>query len=234
MRLLITICISLVLCASIALAEEVKKTGESKPETGRIAVIQTTKGTIKIALYEKDAPITTANFIGLADSYFYDGLTFHRVVPNFVIQGGDPKGDGTGGSKNRIKLEVSPKLKHDAAGVVAMARTSDPNSATSQFYITLAATPFLDGNYAVFGRVIEGLDVISKIEKGDKMETIRIYQPEQIAPPQNSQPVDGKDNKAADNPNDNKKPGATDDKKDNQDTKSNGTTTEQQGNAAKD
>lgn len=216
MKLLLIICLLLLVSASIVLAEDVKRTEESRPETGRIAVIETTKGTIKFALYEKDAPITSANFVELANSHFYDGLTFHRVVPNFVIQGGDPKGDGTGGSKNKIKLEVSPKLKHDAAGVVAMARTSDPNSATSQFYITLAPTPFLDGSYAVFGRVFEGLDVISKIQKGDKMTSVRILQPEQIAQPQKHKPADDQDNKSIDDPKEGGDPASDKDNKDNQ------------------
>lgn len=155
-------------CATLASA------GSAKPQTGRVAVIVTNKGTIKIALYEKDAPITTKNFISLVNRHFYDGLTFHRVEPGFVIQGGDPNGDGSGGSDKTIKLEVSPKLKHDAAGVVAMARTSDPNSASCQFYITLAPASFLDMNYAVFGRVIEGLDVVHKIKIGDVMKTVRM------------------------------------------------------------
>lgn len=140
----------------------------------RIAVIETNKGTIKFRLYENDAPNTTGNFITLAGKKFYDGLMFHRVVPEFVIQGGDPKGTGTGSSDKTIKLEVTPKLKHDAAGVVAMARSSDPDSASCQFYITLAPTPFLDMKYAVFGRVTEGLDVVKKIEVGDTMKTVRI------------------------------------------------------------
>jgi len=146
----------------------------AKPETGRWAVIETNKGTIKFALYEKDAPITTKNFISLAEKKFYDGLTFHRVVPDFVIQGGDPRGDGSGGSEKTIKLEVSPKLKHDAAGVVAMARRNEPDTASCQFYITLKAVPFLDMGYAVFGRVVQGLDVVKKIEVGDKMKSVRI------------------------------------------------------------
>jgi peptidyl-prolyl cis-trans isomerase B (cyclophilin B) len=144
------------------------------PKTGRWVVIETNKGTIKFALYEEDAPNTTKNFIELAEKKFYDGLKWHRVVPDFVIQGGDPLGTGMGGSDKKIKLEVSPKLKHDAAGVVAMARSSDPDSASCQFYITLAAASFLDMNYAVFGRVTEGLDVVKKIEVGDVMKTVRI------------------------------------------------------------
>ena len=140
----------------------------------RNAVIETEKGTIKFVLYEKDAPITTANFIELAERGFYDGLTFHRVEPNFVIQGGDPNGNGTGGSDKKIKLEVSPTLKHGDAGAVAMARSQSPDSASSQFYITLGPAAFLDGNYAVFGRVVTGLDVVQKIRRGDKMTSVRI------------------------------------------------------------
>ena len=130
----------------------------------RMAVIETAKGIIKFTLNEDLAPITTANFIGLAQSKFYDGLKFHRVEPNFVIQGGCPYGTGTGGSGKNIPLEVTPNLKHGEAGAVAMARSSDPNSASSQFYITLAPAPFLDMQYAVFGRVTDGMGVVTKIE----------------------------------------------------------------------
>lgn len=140
----------------------------------RTAIIETNKGTIKFELNEDLAPITTANFINLAESNFYDGLTFHRVEPGFVIQGGCPRGNGTGGSDKKISLEVTPNLKHGEAGAVAMARSSDPNSASSQFYITLAPTPFLDMNYAVFGRVTEGLDVVKQIRVGDTMTTVKI------------------------------------------------------------
>lgn len=140
----------------------------------RTAIIETNKGTIKFELNEDLAPITTANFIGLAESKFYDGLTFHRVEPGFVIQGGCPRGNGTGGSDKKIPLEVTPNLKHGEPGAVAMARSSDPNSASSQFYITLAPTPFLDMNYAVFGRVTEGLDVVKQIRVGDTMTSVQI------------------------------------------------------------
>jgi peptidyl-prolyl cis-trans isomerase B (cyclophilin B) len=140
----------------------------------RTAVIETNKGTIKFTLHEELAPITTANFVELAEGGFYDGLTFHRVEPNFVIQGGDPNGNGTGGSSKRIKLEVSPNLKHGDAGAVAMARSQHPDSASSQFYITLGPAPFLDMNYAVFGRVTEGLDVVRQIRVGDRMNSVQI------------------------------------------------------------
>jgi len=151
--------------------KKLKKTGA---KMDRVAVIETNKGTIKFRLYEKDAPITTKNFIDLANRKFYDGLTFHRVEPGFVIQGGDPAKSGRADTPKTIKLEVSQKLKHDAAGVVAMARTPDPDSATCQFYITLAPAPSLDMGYAVFGRVTQGLDVVKKIQVGDKMKTVRI------------------------------------------------------------
>lgn len=140
----------------------------------RIAVLDTTKGIIKFELYEDKAPITAQNFIGLAESGFYNGLAFHRYAKGFVIQGGDPLGNGMGGSSKTIPLEVTPELKHDAAGVVAMARSSDPDSASSQFYITLAAAAFLDMNYAVFGRVTEGLDNALELREGDRMTAVSI------------------------------------------------------------
>ncbi|MDX2029314.1 MAG: peptidylprolyl isomerase [Blastocatellia bacterium] len=142
----------------------------------RIAIIETAKGTIKFELNEDLAPITTGNFIDLAGKNFYDGLSFHRVEPGFVIQGGCPQGTGMGGSGKNIPLEVTPNLKHGEAGAVAMARSSAPNSASSQFYITLGPTPFLDGNYAVFGRVTEGLDVVKSIRKGDVMDRVYIQE----------------------------------------------------------
>jgi peptidyl-prolyl cis-trans isomerase B (cyclophilin B) len=139
----------------------------------RTAIIETSKGQIKVILNEDLAPITTANFIELAERKFYDGLKFHRVEKGFVIQGGCPYGSGTGGSGKTIPLEVNPNLKHGDAGALAMARSTDPNSASSQFYITLAPTDFLDGNYAVFGRVVEGMDVVRQIQVGDVMN--RVY-----------------------------------------------------------
>jgi cyclophilin family peptidyl-prolyl cis-trans isomerase len=128
----------------------------------RVAVLETSKGRIKFELYEDKAPITTANFIKLAESGFYDGLIFHRVVDNFVIQTGDPKGNGMGGSSETIKLEINKDLTH-TDGAVGMARSSNPNSASSQFYICDGAQHGLDGSYAVFGQVIEGMDVVRAI-----------------------------------------------------------------------
>ena len=112
--------------------------------------------------------MTTKNFIDLVNSGFYNGLTFHRYEPGFVIQGGDPKGDGTGGSEKTIPLEINENLKH-VQGALAMARSNDPNSASSQFYITLNEAHFLDGNYAVFGKVISGMVVVDNLRTGDKI-----------------------------------------------------------------
>lgn len=142
----------------------------------RTAVIETSKGRIKLVLYEDLAPTTAGNFVELAEKKFYDGLKFHRVEPGFVIQGGCPYGTGTGGSGKNIPLEVSPNLKHGEAGAVAMARSSDPNSASSQFYITLGPAGFLDGNYAVFGRVTDGLDVVKNIKVGDTITSVSVLE----------------------------------------------------------
>lgn len=140
----------------------------------RTATIETSKGTITFELSEDLAPVTTANFVGLAESKFYDGLNFHRVEPGFVIQGGCPSGTGTGSSSTKIPLEVTPNLKHDRAGTVAMARSQDRDSASCQFYITLAPASFLDMNYAVFGYVTSGQDVVDSIRVGDTISSVTI------------------------------------------------------------
>jgi peptidylprolyl isomerase/peptidyl-prolyl cis-trans isomerase B (cyclophilin B) len=137
-----------------------------------VVTMKTTKGTIKFTLLPQYAPLTVENFIKLAKKKFYDGLTFHRVVPGFVIQGGDPAGNGSGGPGWTIKGEFSER-KH-LLGTVAMARTPDPNSAGSQFYICLGALPSLDGQYATFGQVFDGLDVVQKIVVGDKMLKVTV------------------------------------------------------------
>jgi len=140
----------------------------------RTATLETTKGVIKFELYEDLAPVTAQNFIELAEKGFYNGLKFHRYVAGFVIQGGDPVGNGSGGSGRTIPLEVTPQLRHDAAGVVAMARSQNPNSASSQFYITLAPASFLDNQYAVFGRVTSGLEHALALREGDKMTRVTV------------------------------------------------------------
>jgi cyclophilin family peptidyl-prolyl cis-trans isomerase len=147
----------------------------------RKATIETSKGKITIELDEENAPATARNFIDLVERGFYDGLSFHRYEPGFVIQGGCPKGNGTGGfmdpqtgRERTIKLEVTPKLKHGDAGAVAMARSQNPDSASCQFYITLGPAAFLDMNYAVFGRVTDGMDAVQKIRAGEKMSSVKM------------------------------------------------------------
>lgn len=140
----------------------------------RYVLMETSKGPIKFELFEDLAPVTSTNFASLVEKGFYNGLTFHRYEPGFVVQGGDPLGNGTGGSGKTIPLEVTPALKHDAAGVVAMARSSDPNSASCQFYFTLAPAAFLDTKYAVFGKVTEGLDNMMALRRGDAIKSATI------------------------------------------------------------
>lgn len=131
-----------------------------------IAVFETNHGTFEIELFEDKAPITVKNFIDLAEKGFYDGLIFHRVIDGFMIQGGDPNGMGTGGPGYTIPDEFHKDLKHDSEGVLSMANAG-PNTGGSQFFITLAATPWLDGHHSVFGKVVKGMDVVREIGKVD-------------------------------------------------------------------
>ncbi len=126
------------------------------------ATLRTTVGDIRIELFRDKAPKTAENFITLVRKGFYNGLTFHRVIPGFMIQGGCPTGDGTGGPGYEIKDEFEPTLRHDGPGVLSMANAG-PNTGGSQFFITLAPTKWLDGKHAVFGRVRGGMDVVEKI-----------------------------------------------------------------------
>ncbi|MGD9494829.1 MAG: peptidylprolyl isomerase [Armatimonadota bacterium] len=140
-----------------------------------VVTIRTAKGDMVAELYDEQMPITAGNFLLLVEDGFYDGLTFHRVEPGFVIQGGDPKGDGTGGPGFTIPLETDPDIIHDR-GVLSMARTSDPDSAGCQFFVCLAreTCKSLDGEYAAFGRVIEGVEVADQIAIGDKISKITV------------------------------------------------------------
>ncbi len=140
-------------------------------ERTKMLVIETEYGIIEAELFPKDAPKTVARIETLASSGFYNGLTFHRVVPNFVVQGGDPSGNGTGGSGVKLKAEFNSRPHVE--GTLAMARAQDPDSADSQFYISLGRHPHLDNNYTVFGQVIKGMDVVKRIKKGDKM--LKVY-----------------------------------------------------------
>lgn len=135
------------------------------------ATIVTDKGTMEVELNEQAAPTTVANFVNLAQRGFYDGLTFHRVERNFVIQGGDPLGNGTGGPGYRFTGEAI--LKHTRPGTLSMAN-SGIGTDGSQFFITLVATPHLDGKHSVFGRVVNGLDTVYKIARGDVIRSITI------------------------------------------------------------
>ncbi|MBP5620525.1 MAG: peptidylprolyl isomerase [Thermoguttaceae bacterium] len=134
----------------------------------KIATIETTRGTIKLELFADKVPNTVANFEKLANSKFYDGLTFHRVIENFMIQGGCPRGDGTGGPGYTFADEFHPDLRHDGPGVLSMANAG-PNTNGSQFFITHVACPWLDGRHSVFGKVLEGQDVVDSVQQGDKM-----------------------------------------------------------------
>lgn len=168
-------------------------TPEYQPNGNEVAVIKTSKGDIRVELAGNDAPIHVGNFVELAKKGFYDDLKFHRYVPGFVIQGGCPNtrmldseqvkeaegnpyaGLGTGGPGYCIREEytTNPNNKH-LDGTLAMARSRDPNSAGSQFYLCLGAQPFLDSGYTVFGQTVEGLDVVGSLRVGDVIETIVI------------------------------------------------------------
>jgi len=148
------------------------------------AIFHTQQGPIKVKLYADEAPITVNNFVFLARQGFYDGTTFHRVIKNFMVQGGDPTGTGTGGPGYKIKDEFHPKRRHDRAGILSMANAG-PNTGGSQFFITHGPTPHLDNRHSVFGEVVEGLDNLMKVrerdpqrsrEPGDRLERVEIVE----------------------------------------------------------
>lgn len=143
-----------------------------------VAVIVTNRGAIRLELFTADAPMTVANFKNLADAGFYNGIMFHRVIPDFMVQTGDPEGSGRGGPGYKFKDEASAlKLKHEGPGTLSMANAG-PNTNGSQFFITHVATPWLDGKHAVFGKVLEGQDVVDAIRKGDVMESVSVEEVE--------------------------------------------------------
>ena len=171
--------------APAAAPKQEKKMEFSEPKASQVeagkkysAIIKTDKGDIKVDLFADTSPIGVTNFIQLSKGGFYDGLTFHRVVPNFVIQGGDPQGNGTGGPGYTTVAEIG---KPHIQGALAWARTGDEvnperRSSGSQFYITLKPTPFLDGAYSVFGQTTTGMEVVEKIAMGDKIQSIEIIE----------------------------------------------------------
>ena len=139
----------------------------------KLATMYTSNCESQLVLYGDKCPKTVANFEKLAGDGFYDGLTFHRVIPDFMIQGGCPKGNGTGGPGYQFEDEFHPDLRHDGPGVLSMAN-SGPNTNGSQFFITHVKTDWLDGKHTVFGRVLEGQDVVDAIQMGDKINKITI------------------------------------------------------------
>jgi peptidyl-prolyl cis-trans isomerase B (cyclophilin B) len=139
----------------------------------KTATIDTSRGTIKLKLHADKVPKTVENFEKLAKQGFYNGLKFHRVIENFMIQTGCPQGSGTGGPGYKFADEFDPSLKHSGPGVLSMAN-SGPNTNGSQFFITHVATPWLDGKHSVFGQVIEGQDVVNAIKQGDVMKSVTV------------------------------------------------------------
>ncbi len=139
------------------------------------AIMETDKGTIRLRLFAHQAPVTVANFVNLARRGFYDGLNFHRVIPDFMIQGGCPQGSGMGGPGYRFEDECSPELKHDAPGRLSMANAG-PGTNGSQFFITHVSTPWLDGKHTVFGEVVDDEDqaVVNAIAQGDRIVRVTI------------------------------------------------------------
>ena len=170
-----------------ATAEEAPPMGKSVPTPVPAApsyeqvsdidiVLVTSKGRIEATLTARKTPMTVANFLNLAQRGYYDGLTFHRVIPDFMIQGGDPEGTGRGGPGYQFPDEIHPRLSHSGAGIFSMAN-SGPGTNGSQFFITHTSTPWLNGRHTVFGRVTKGQDVVDAIRQGDTIKQIQILEP---------------------------------------------------------
>lgn len=170
------ICVlSLLWAAAAPAAGKGEETDAVKKASRLTATIHTSKGDIRCVLFPDKAPLAVLNFVNLSKRGFYDGLTFHRVIPHFMIQGGDPAGNGTGGPMYRFKDKFSPDLKHDGPGVLSMANAG-PGTNGSQFFITHVATPWLDNRHTIFGRVVGDEDqaVVNAIAAGDTIKSITI------------------------------------------------------------
>lgn len=175
-------CIFALLLLTFTAGESISGDNPQLPD-GLYAKFITSKGDILIKLEFEKTPLTVMNFVGLAEGTkdsnrgkgfrFYDGLTFHRVIPNFMVQGGDPAGNGSGGPGYKFPNEIDPTLMHDAPGVLSMANAG-PGTNGSQFFITHVKTPWLDGKHTVFGHVVEGQDVVNAIRQGDTIKNINI------------------------------------------------------------
>ncbi len=144
----------------------------SSNATPLLATFETDRGPIKVELYPDKAPLTVANFVNLARRGFYDGLNFHRVIPDFMVQGGCPQGTGTGGPGYKFEDEADNGVRHER-GVLSMANAG-PNTNGSQFFITHVATSWLDGKHTVFGKVVDGLDVVDAVKQGDAINSVKI------------------------------------------------------------
>lgn len=173
LRLLNLIIIITLLSTTINYSQ--KKEPKKMTDSITVAIINTNMGTIELELFAKETPKTVENFVGLANKGYYNGVIFHRVIDNFMIQGGDPTGTGRGGESlwgKRFNDEIVPFLKHSGPGILSMANAG-PNTNGSQFFITLVATPWLDGKHTVFGKVINGMDVVNAIGKVPKNQMDR-------------------------------------------------------------
>ena len=175
---------ALLLVAVLAMGATIvgKTFAEDKPLSDINVVIKTSKGNIEAVVYASKAPVTSANFLNLAKRGYYDGLSFHRVISDFMIQGGDPTGTGSGGPGYKFEDETDRSLLHDSPGILSMANADRGKRAYSnsgktngsQFFITHGPTPHLDGMHTVFGKVTKGQDIVNAIKQGDKIETIEV------------------------------------------------------------
>jgi len=181
MSFLFAVCVSLLMFSCAPERTAARSPDDAALGDGLFARITTTRGDIVVRLEQERTPLTVGNFVALAEGTmtdagnrpFFNGLTFHRVIDNFMIQGGCPLGTGTGGPGYRFPDEIDPELRHDGPGVLSMAN-SGPNTNGSQFFITHTATPWLDGGHTVFGRVVHGQDVVNAVRQGDRIENVAI------------------------------------------------------------